>query len=357
MMDASEDRISSSSAESSVTAPVPTDRERLLQMATGGYVVANAIFAAARLGLATALAAGPLSSEALASQLGLNRDALHRVLRALASVGVFSQEADGRFSLTDLSRLMVGDGPGSMRTLLQGGTAKWHQALWGELVEVVQTGEPIAQRLLGRPLYEYLEAHPAEGAEFNRQKIGFSERLTRAVLDAYDLGSLGVLVDVGGGLGHFLLTALDRYPRLRGVLFDLPGATAQAERHIAQHPCRSRVTLAPGDFFERVPPDGDLYVLMNILHNWGDSHCAEILRSCRRAMKPGSRLIAIEMILPERASPHFGLLLDLEMLVLFHDGRERTENQFRALYQEAGLCLTRVVPTASASMIIEGVAA
>lgn len=333
------------------SAPAP---ERLLSLATGGYVVANCIFAAAQLDLASALTGGPRSAQEIASQLGLDAGAVRRLLRALSSAAVFEQLPDGRFALTELSRLLVDGTPGSLRALLRGGAARWHHALWGELAELVRTGAPIAPRVLGSPLYDYLEAHPEEGAAFNAQKVGFSGRLTSAVLEAYDLSWAGVLVDVGAGLGHFLAAALARYPAARGVLFDLPGATAQAAASLESSAVRARIELCPGDFFRGVPEHGDAYVLMNILHNWDDARAEEILRACRRAMGQGSRLVVVEMVLPEIASaPHFGLLLDVEMMVLFHGGRERSEAELRGLFERAGLRLARVVPTASRSSVLE----
>jgi len=331
--------------------------ERLLRLATGGYVVANAIFAAARLDVASALVEGPKSSEDIASKLGLDAFALRRLLRALATAGVFEQLSDGRFALTPLSQLLVDDGPRSMRTLLSGGNAKWHHALWGELTELVRTGQPIAPRILGQSVYEYLEAHPEDGADFNKAKIGFSERLTRAVLDVYDFSSFSstsTVVDIGAGLGHFLDALLVRAPAARGILFDLPKATEQAAARLENSALRPRIEIVAGDFFKDVPAGGDAYVLMNILHNWDDDSCVRILQSCRRVMKPGVPLLVIEMILPEIANDHFGLLLDVEMMVLFGGGRERTAAEFGSLYEKAGFRLSRILPTGASSSIIEG---
>lgn len=288
--------------------------------------MAEAVFAAAELDLASALARGPRTAQQLATRLKLDADPLRRLLRALSSAGVFEQRYDGRFALTDLSRQLVARAPGSLRPLLRDGGASWRQERWAGLVALVRGRQPPAPRALD----------PEEGAALDAGRVALAGRLAAAALDAYDLGFAKVLVEVGDGgpaPGTFLAAARARYPEVRAVVADLSAGGA-------------------------VPPEGDAYVLVNVLRDRDDARAGEIVRACRRAMGPAGRLLAVEMVLPEIAAvPHLGLMQDVERMALFGGARERSERDHRAIFEREGLRLSRVVPTATSSAVIEAVPA
>jgi hypothetical protein len=331
---------------------------QLLELTSVAYFVSNAILAAVKLGLAGALHNGPRSVAELAPAVGADAAALGRLLRALGSVGVFSVEEDGRYGLTPMSQLLLDDTRGSMAPLLRYAGAEWHHRMWGDLAECVRTGKPASERVLGAPLFDYLGQHPADGEVFNAAMRSFSVQAAAALLGAYDLSAAKKLVDVGGGHGQLVAMALSRYPALRGAVFDLPHVVAGAAPILEAAGVAGRVDLVGGDFFTGdLPADGDVYTLMNIVHDWSDDDAVRILERCRAAMRPDARLLLVEMVLTEGASPHFGKLFDLEMLVLFGGGRERTENELRALCARGGLRVTRVLPTESPSSVVEAVPA
>jgi SAM-dependent methyltransferase len=311
--------------------------------------VSCAILTATRLGVPDALAGGNKTASELASELGLCEEPLYRVLRALAHAGVLARRGE-QFALTPLSRLLVTDAPGSMRDILVLGAEPWHHQLWGELGAIVKTGEPAHDRVLGGPLFAHLERDPAANDVFNRAMVSFSAQTAQAVVAGYDLSRARRIVDVGGGVGHLLAAALAKHPEPRGVLFDLPHVVAAAPS------LGDRVEIAGGDFFDGVPAGGDVYLLMNVLHNWADTDAAKILASCRRAIAPGGRLAIVEMVIPENRAD-YSAIFDLEMLVLFRGGRERTRAELDALLRDAGFALERVIATASPACVIEAVPA
>jgi hypothetical protein len=323
----------------------------LVELTSGGYIVSCAILAATRLGVADALVDGPRSASELATTLGVVEEPLYRVLRALAHAGVLDRRGD-KFALNALSRLLVSDAPNSMRDILLLGAEGWHHQLWGELEGIVRTGKPAHERVLGMPLFAHLERNADANAVFNRAMISFSAQTAAAVVASYDLSRARSIVDVGGGLGHLLAAALGRHAEPRGVLFDLPHVVREAPAVLA--PLRDRIDVVGGDFFVEVPRGGDAYVLMNVLHNWADDEARTILARCREAMPSGSRLAIVEMVIPETRAD-YSAVFDLEMLVLFRGGRERTRAEFASLLDGAGLRLARTQATASPATVLEAV--
>jgi O-methyltransferase/methyltransferase family protein len=321
----------------------------LVELTSGGFIVSCAILTATRLGVPDALTAGPRTASELATSLGVVEEPLYRLLRALVHAGVLARRGEA-FELNALSRLLVADTPGSMRDILLLGAETWHHDLWGELGSIVQTGRPAHEAVLGMPLYQHLERDADANAVFNRAMTSYSAQMAAALVAAYDFTSAHTLVDVGGGVGHVLAAALGRHTALRGTLFDLPHVVAQATPVLA--PVADRVDIVGGDFFAAVPRGGDAYVLMNILHNWPDAEARAILERCRDALEPGARLAIVEQVIPEDR-PDFAAIFDLEMLVLFRGGRERTRAEFETLLAGAGLRLDRVVATASPVVVLE----
>jgi hypothetical protein len=326
---------------------------QLLQLTSSSFFVSNAVLTVVKLGVAEALADGPRTVADLATTVGAHPGALRRLIRALVSVGIFA-EVDGRIALTPTSRYLLPDTAGSMLPLLRFAGEDWHYRVWGGLTESVRTGEPASTKVLGKPLFEYLSEHPEENLVFNEAMRSFSAQVANAVLDGYDLSFAKKLVDVGGGHGQFVAMALERHAGLSGTVFDQPHVVPGATSLLEAAGLGARADVAAGDFFTgEVPRGGDVYTLMNIVHDWSDEDAVRILSRCRASMAPGSRLLLVEMVIPRDGSPYFGTLFDLEMLLLFGGGRERTEDELRELCLRAGLRVERVVPTMSASFVLE----
>lgn len=331
------------SPHAAITAEV---RHRLRELLMA-FTRSQLVFVAAQLGLADHLARGPLTAPELATLSGSHPDALHRLLRGLATIGVVTDEGDGTFALTPLGDALRADRPGSLRDIAVAAAEEWYPA-WGELRATVQDGETAFVRVHGMPFFEWMQAHPAQAARFNRRMTLQSAETAAAVLAVYDARALRQVVDVGGGQGVFLATLLRALPTVRGLLFDLPHVVPEARAYLDEAGVGGRCEVIGGDFFTAVPAGADTYLLSQVLHDWDDAACLRILRHIREAMAPGGRVLAIEAVLPERVTgPSFAVDQDLLMMVLV-GGRERTKAQYAALFAAAGLNLTQVIPTGSA---------
>jgi hypothetical protein len=329
----------------------PHPWQQLLQMIVGTWV-SRAIYVAAKLRIADRLADGPRVAEDLAAEAGVAPRPLYRVLRALAGVGVFAQEADGRFRLNPLAGPLRAGGPESLQALAVM-IGEEQDRCWDDLLETVRTGETAFDRLYGRPVFAFLGEHPEKAKIFDAAMTGFSCRAMRAVLDAYDLSGVATLADIGGGLGTNLVAALGRYPAMQGLLFDQPHVVERARPLLEAAGVADRCTVEGGDFFEAAPGGADAYLLGHILHDWDDGKAGRILDTLRRAMPTGARLLLVEYVLPEGDGASFGKLLDLHMMAAIR-GLERTEAEYRRLFAAHGFRLTRVVPTASDVSVVEG---
>jgi len=327
----------------------------LLEMVGTYTFISHAIMVAARLGIADLLKDGPKSSEELAQAVEAYPESLYRLLRALTNVGVFAQEKDGRFKLTSISKYLQIDTPGSMRSLMVMCSQEWHHESWGHFLTSVKTGKAPSEVLYGMNLFQYFEQNPEAGEIFNSAMTGFSAQSTAAVAATYDFSRVTAIVDVGGGLGTLMATLLKKYPQMNGVLVDRPHVIADARSFLEAEGVAQRCELVSGNFFEVVPSGGDAYILQNIIHDWDDERATAILKSCRRAIAANGKLLLSEMVIPPDNRPYFGTVFDLEMQVLCGSGRERTESEFRALFEAAGFKLTRVIPAPSYSYVIEGV--
>jgi hypothetical protein len=329
----------------------------LYQLATGHYV-SQALYVAAKLGIADHLADGALGHEALARATGTHADALRRVLRLLASVAVLDEGEDGRFSLTAIGSSLR-SGPGSFRAVAQlfAGPMVWSS--WGDLLTTVRTGETALPRVFGTDGFSYFADHPEEAAIFDEAMGAFTATVSIAVAAAYHFSGMRMLIDVGGGEGALLAGILRENPGLRGIVFDLPRLAEGARRRIAAAGLADRCEFVGGDFFASVPGGADAYMLKHVIHDWDDARAIRILETCRAAMEPETKLLIVEGVYPPRidGSPESAGAArnDVNMMVVT-GGRQRSEAEFRALYHAAGLCLTRIVPT-FASSVIEGVRA
>jgi hypothetical protein len=323
-------------------------------MGTGAWVNA-VVFAAAKIGLADQLAAGPRSAAELAGPMRLHAPSLHRLMRTLASLGILTERDSQRFALTPMGEALKTGAPGSARaTVIAFGGVFWHG--WEEIVYSLETGNTGFDKAHGMPLFEYLRQHPAEASDFSEAMVGFHGEEPPAVARAYDFSGFKTVVDVGGATGNLLATILSSHPGLRGVLFDMPHVVGDAPALLKARGVENRVTIEAGSFFETVPAGGDCYLLSHIIHDWNEDRCLTILGHCRKAIKPDGRLLIIEMVLPAGDTPHPGKVLDMVMLV-FPGGQERTEPEYASLLGKAGFRLNRVVPTASAVSVVEAVPA
>ena len=335
-----------------MTEPVTLPPEAVVSQMIFGKWVAMALSVAAKLRIADTLASGPKAVAELAKTTGTHAPSLYRVLRALASAGVFAEDAEGRFCQTPLSEVLRSDVPGSMRAVADYCGADWSWRPWGKLLDSVRTGQTAFDDVFGEQAFEYLAKHPAESAVFNEGMTGFSMQESPAIADAFDFSPFGTMVDVGGGHGHLLCTILKKYPGPRGVVFDAPHVVEGARPRIAEAGLSGWCRAEGGDFFQAVPA-GDAYLMKHIIHDWADDKATTILRNCRAAANPGAKLLLVEMVIPPGNEPSPGKLLDLEMLVIA-SGKERTEAEYAELLAGAGWKLTRIVATKSPTSVIEG---
>jgi len=337
-----------------MTPPLPPEAaafQLVTQIGTGHFVAA-ALQVAVRLGIPDRLAGGPRSAEDLAGQAGVQADPLYRVLRALASVGVFEEREGRRFALNLPGQMLRAGVPGSARDMALWITSPFHFRTYAELMHSVKTGQPAAEKVAGMPVFQYLTRDRDLSEIFNNAMSGFSEVAVAAALEAYDFGDARVVVDVAGGHGAVLGAILARNPKLTGVLFDLEHVVAGAPPRLEAMGVKDRVRVEHGDFFQSVPAGGDLYVMKHIIHDWDDERAARILSRIKEAMAAGGRVVLLESVIPAGSAPDFGKIIDLEMMVM-PGGRERTEAEFRALFERAGFALTRIVPTRSPLSVIE----
>lgn len=327
---------------------------QVLQFIMGPFV-SQAIGAVARLGVADQLAKGAKSAAELAPLVSANSDALHRVMRALASVGFFTMSGE-RFALTPVGEVLRSDVPGSMRNMAMAETDHAHWATWGRFPDAVRTGRKMSREALGEDAWDYYASHPEDGKQFSRAMADISAMALQPVLAGFDFTGASTIVDVGGAHGALLAGVLAEYPNAKGVLVDLPHIVASAKDVLAAQGLASRVTTVPGDFFKEIPSGGDVYLLKHILHDWDDAHCVTILKNIRRAMKPTSKLLVVELALPETAEPSPAHFMDLNMLVML-DGRERTAKEYGALFAKADLKLAKFSPTMSPLGLAEAIPA
>ncbi len=315
-----------------------------------GNQLQQAVHVAARLGIADLLAGGPRTAEELAREAGAHPGALRRLLRALAAFGVFAEGAGGRWELTPAAGLLRAGEPGSMRAfaLWSGGVS---YRVFGALEHSVRTGEPAFDRLFGAEFFEYLAAHPEDGAVFD-EMMSWNTAPLAPLVAARGFAGTETVVDVGGGRGELVAGLLRAHPGMRGVLFDHPRVGPRAAEWLEAAGVADRCRLVSGDMLESVPPGGDAYLLKSVLHGLDDEAAARVLHSCRRAMHGGGRLLLVEFVLPPGNDPFPGKLMDLLMLVGGR-GRERTEEEFRTLLAGAGFLLADVAPTPYGLSVIE----
>ena len=321
----------------------------LFQMATA-YWTSQAIYVAAKLGIADLLANGPQSCAALAIATRSDSGSLFRLMRALASAGVLSQLGKDQFALSRLGEPLRSDVPGSLREMIIT-LGEIHYQACGELLHSVRTGFPAFNLVFGASLFDYLQRTPDASEAFDRGMTNLSSLLAHAILLAYDFSGISSIVDVGGGEGELLRRILALNPKMTGIVFDLPHAIQSVNCGTRDG---ARCSYVAGDFFESVPEGADAYLLCGVVHDLDDHRAIPVLSKCRHAMATNGRVLIVDIIVPETHSPSFSKLLDLNMMVMT-GGRERTKAEFSTLLNAADCRLTRIIPTMAPQSIIEAV--
>jgi O-methyltransferase domain len=326
-------------------------RAQLVKMSMS-YGVSRLLHVAAKLSLADYLADGPKSADELSGPTGTHAPSLYRAMRALCDLGLFTEDTAHRFSLTPLSEVLKTDVAGSYKTTVLMLTGDMFCRAMDNLLYSVQTGKPGFEQAFGVPFFDWLENHPEQASMFSQTMVGYHGTEHKAVASAYDFSGLGMIVDVGGATGNFLIAILECYPQPRGILFDMPHVVCDAPALIQSHSLQDRIRIEAGSFFDHVPQGGDAYLLSQIIHDWEEGQCLTVLGNCRNAMKPDSRLLIVERVLPSSGARHPAKRLDISMLVLT-GGQERTEQEYRELLSKAGFRLSQIVPTESTVSVME----
>ena len=329
----------------------------MLRLIRGAWL-SRALWVAATLGIADLLEAGPRDAVRLAKETGTHAPSLSRLLRALCTVGVFMQDGDGRFALTPMGATLrsgVRDSVRAWATMTLDGE---HARAWDQLMHSVRTGETAFEHVFGQDVWSYRAQHPAHGRAFDEAMRNLAAPFAGHLLAAYSFATSRRIVDVGGGDGTLVEAIVTATPGVRAVLLELPHVASKAEPRFRGAGLEHRAEVVAGNVFEAVPAGADAYILSRVLHDWSDEPAVRILKSCRQAMPSGSRLVVLERLLPERLDCSLAseavALSDLMMMVM-NGGRERTEAEYRALFEAAGLRHSRTVATAGEYSVIEAV--
>lgn len=317
-----------------------------------GLWVSQILGTCARFGVADVIAAGTTSSAGIAARCEADAEAMYRLLRAGAAVGLFQEGTDRTFTLTPVGECIRTGVPGSVREFVVAETAPGHWLPWGRLYDAVKRGQSVAAETLGMDAWDYYAAHPEEALWFARGMGNLSAMVSQDVGRVYDASDRKRIVDVGGSQGVLLGALMKQSDGSRGVLFDRPEVIAEARAAIGESGLAARIELVPGDFLVSVPPGGDLYLLKSILHDWPDEPCKAILRNVRSAAGPDARLLIVEMVVPDDPQPSPVALMDMNMLVMLN-GRERTAGEFERLLEDTGFALVRVLPTGGMFSVLE----
>ena len=326
----------------------------ILQMAMGP-LVSQALGVVARLGIPDHLATGERHVDDIAAETGTHAPSIYRILRTLASTGVFAETSLRTFVNTPASDVLRSDVPGSMRNVMIFMAEPWHCNVWGNMMHCARIGETAWKATYGEEIFDWFQKHPEESEIFNAAMTDMSSFAGPAVVEAYDFSGIGTLADIAGGHGFLLAQVLKANPNMNGILFDLDHVVAGADELLSKHGVAGRVQKASGDFFKEVPA-ADAYIMKHIIHDWDDERSVKIMQSIHNAMIGNGKLLLAEMVVPEGNDPHPSKVLDLEMLTL-PGGVERTADEYAKLFEQAGFKLNRIVPTKSPFSVIEAVKA
>lgn len=342
-------------AEYTPVTATPGSAATMLQL-IAGFRISRIIYAAARLGLADLLQENPSDSATLAALTGSHAPSLHRLMRALASIGIVSEDEQHRFSLTALGAILRSDAPDSLRAWAMFSLGDEHFRAWGELMHSLRTGGVAFDHAFGTDVWTYRAAHAEHAAIFDQAMAQLLDGYQSSLVAAYPFASIDKLVDIGGGDATLLIAILRANPAMHGILFDLPHVAERARERIDLSGLSQRCEVVAGDALRAVPAGADAYLLSRVIHDWDDDHAVAILEACGRAAAADGRVLVVERPLLTRAtvSPESraSSLSDLTMLVM-NGGRERTEAEYRTLFDRAGLVLLRTVPIGTGASVLE----
>lgn len=322
--------------------------DQMMQWITSKWIT-KPIHVISELGIADLLCDGPLSVDFLAEKTDTHAPTLYRLLRALSSVGIFVETDDRVFDLTPLAQCLLSD---AMRPIAQMFLSDWHDKAWSGLNYTVRTGKPGFDHTFGKPAFEWMEENPEERAILDQGQGLKAKGFSKAVIEAFDLSDFNSICDVGGGQGAFLLQLLANCPHIKGFVADLPGAAISAEKAITQADMNDRCKAIPYDFLKEAPPVCDAYFLVNVLHDWEDEFCRQILKNISQSMNADSRLWVLEYLLEPKPGFSVAKLLDIEVLVM-GGGRERSIDEYTMLLGSIGLVVSRVIPTSRGPALME----
>ncbi len=314
-----------------------------------GKWISKPIYAAAELGIADMLAKGPKSIEELAQITHSHAPSLYRMMRALASVGIFHEIDGKKFELTPIAEYLQ---TGAMRSIAILFNSDWSDRAWGYFMDSIKTGETAFEKAHGMPVSDWLEQNPKAAGVFNDANAVKAKSSHRAIVDVYDFSGINTLTDVGGGLGALMTEILIANPLMHGIVAEIPSVIQKAGERIRAQGLEDRCKTIECNFFKEIPAGSDCYLMSHILHDWPADQCKIILNNCHKTMKPGTRLLIVEMIVPPGNQPSIAKLLDLEMLVTT-GGCERTENEYKTLLKTSGFKLARIITTKESISIIE----
>lgn len=318
-----------------------------------GKMSATAVSALARLGVADHLESGPKTAEELAALVNARPDLLRRLMRTTEGLGILARTADGKWTQTPMSDVLRTNSSTSLRYLASLISDEWHAHAAALLDDTIRTGQPAVEKACGMPVFEYFRLNPRAGENFDRAMTGFSAMESSAIAEAHDFSGIQSLTDVGGGQGLFLTTILRRYPRLQGTLYERPqviqGLDGKLNPNVAD-----RMRLVEGNMFESIPPGADAYIMKRITHDWSNELCGKILRGCRAGIREGGKLLVVDAVVPAGSDFSPAKVMDLTMMMFSDGGKERTEDEFRTLFEASGWKLNRISPTASLLSVLEG---
>lgn len=327
-----------------------TLQDQMMKMIVAKWI-SKPIYIAAELGIADLLVQGGKPIDVLAKESGTHGPTLYRIMRALASVGIFCETDEGIFELTPLAQYLSADAMGPFALLFN---AKWNDRAWMHLSECVRNGETPFEKAYDEPLFRWLDYHPEAARVHNEANARKASRSHRAIVDQYDFSGFQSLTDIGGGLGALMIEILNSSPHLHGIVAERSTVVPEARKEINRHGLLQRCQVVACDFFSTIPIESDAYILSNILHDWSDGDCLAILKNCHRAMRPGKTILVVEMVIPGANEPSVAKLLDLEMLVMT-GGRERSAHEFEELLVSSGFDLSAIIPIEGELCIIEAI--
>lgn len=327
---------------------IPSPEDQIMQWITTKWIT-KPIHVISELKIADLLLDGPKRVDFLAKETATHAPTLFRILRALASVGVFVETDERVFGLSPLSNCLISD---DLRPIVRMFSSEWHDKVWNGLKQTVRTGESSFEHAFGKPAFEWFEENPVERSILDQGQGSKATGFAKAVMEAYDFSNFKSICDIGGGQGTFLLHLLSVYPNTIGYVADLPGAVVSAEKVISKANIDDRCKAIPYDFFKEAPPECDGYFLVNVLHDWDDETCIRILKNITCSMEPDSKLWIVEYVIEPGPGFSVAKLLDLEVLVM-NDGRERTIEEYKALLSNVGLSMSEIIQTERGPAIME----